>query len=120
GPYYVGAGGIGHRETCRLFKETNPGVKVDTLRLYDADDLHWPLQEHPRSPVVARNERQARPAGRVLVDNGKVVRFDQDCYPAYGTQVRAFEITDLTVMNYQECEARQSPILRPSGSGWNA
>jgi hypothetical protein len=120
GPFFVDASVFRHEGKWWLFTETNPEGKHDTLRLYHADDLYGLWQEHPRSPVVARNERLARPAGKVLVGNGKVIRFAQDCYPAYGTQVRALEITDLTTSSYQEREVDQSPILLPSGEGWNA
>src|SRR5215216_5034895 len=54
--------------------------KHDTLRLYFADDLLGPWREHPRSPVVRGDKRIARPGGRVLVIEGKVIRFTHDCY----------------------------------------
>ena len=52
--------------------------------------------------------------------DGKLVRFTQDCYPTYGRQVRAFEITELTATAYKEHEAKESPVLTPGSSGWNA
>jgi hypothetical protein len=39
--------------------------------------------------------------------------------PYYGTDVRAFEVTEVTTRTYQERGLNQ-PILEPSGSGWNA
>src|SRR5450432_1994393 len=68
----------------------------DTLRLYVADDLMGPWQEHACSPIVQDNKHNARPGGRVLVLNDRVVRFAQDCLPTYGSQLRAFEILQLT------------------------
>ena len=91
----------------------------DTLRLYFADDLSGPWAEHPASPIVAGNKHQARPGGRVLVLDDKIIRFAQDCLPAYGTQVRAFEISELTINSYVERESQHSPVLRASGQGWN-
>lgn len=91
----------------------------DTLRLYFADELTGPWTEHPGSPIIEGNERIARPAGRVLVLDDKVIRYTQDCYPMYGTQVRAFEITNLTPNTYDEKECRESPVIKPQGSGWN-
>jgi hypothetical protein len=91
----------------------------DTLRLYFADDLLGPWSEHPASPIVKGNHRIARPGGRVLVLDGTVVRFAQDCQPTYGSQVRAFKISTLTPTDYCEQEAIESPILGPSGRGWN-
>jgi len=91
----------------------------DTLALYHAEELHGPWREHPASPVVAWDARAARPAGRVLLHEGKVIRFAQDCVPRYGTSVRAFEVTRLTMAEYGEAERPESPVLRPAGAGWN-
>ena len=92
----------------------------DSLRLYFADQLtgHW--IEHPRSPIVEGNDRIARPAGRVLVLDDKVIRYAQNCFPIYGAQVRAFEISELTPTTYHERECDLSPIIGATGSGWNA
>ena len=92
----------------------------DTLRLYFADELFGPWREHPANPIVSGNKHNARPAGRVLTLDGKLIRFSQDCAPVYGTQVRAFEIQQLTATSYVEEEVRTSPILVASGAGWNA
>lgn len=102
-----------------MFTETSPNRRCDTLRLYYADDLLGPWCEHPGSPIVEGDPRRARPAGRVLVVNGGVLRYAQDCYPTYGTRVRAFEITELTTTRYREREVDGSPILTASGDGWN-
>jgi hypothetical protein len=91
----------------------------DSLRLYFADDLMGPWVEHPASPIVEDNARKARPAGRVLVLADRIIRFTQDCVPTYGNQVRAFEISELTTSRYFETEHPNSPILSPSGPGWN-
>lgn len=96
------------------------GYQSDTLRLYYAYDLMGPWLEHPQSPIIEDNLRAARPAGRVLVLNDTIVRYAQDCYPFYGTQVRAFAITELTPTTYHEQEADQNPVIAGSGSGWNA
>jgi hypothetical protein len=91
----------------------------DKLCLYFAEGLLGPWTEHPRSPIVESNKQSARPAGRVLVLDRKIVRFSQDCIPNYGTQVRAFEIFQLTTTDYDEAEHDSSPVLTASGSGWN-
>jgi len=93
--------------------------KHDALRLYYSKELLAGWREHPLSPVVSGNRRLARPAGRVVVPNGRPIRFAQDCDPAYGTQVRAFEIAELSVSGYLEAERPESPILTPGSSGWN-
>ncbi len=101
-----------------MFTCSNP-YQHDELRLYSADELTGPWQEHPKSPIVQGDKRIARPAGRVITFGDKIVRFAQDCIPEYGTQVRAFEISRLTTASYVEAEHASSPILSASGSGWN-
>jgi hypothetical protein len=92
----------------------------DTLALYSAADLNADWTEHPLSPLIAGNRNIARPGGRVLLLDGKLIRFAQDCLPIYGKQVRTFAITELTSTTYAEHELAQSPVLVPHGSGWNA
>lgn len=92
----------------------------DVLHLFYADELTGPWVKHVRSPVVRKNANIARPGGRVLVLDGHIVRFAQDCVPVYGSQVRAFEITELSTTNYAEREMPTSPILKGNGAGWNA
>ena len=92
----------------------------DTLRLYFAEQLTGPWREHPRSPVISADMRRARPAGRVVIEKNKLVRFAQDCLPKYGSCVRAFDIIDLTPTSYAEVENPASPILRSTGEGWNS
>lgn len=89
------------------------------LSLFFAENLCGPWTEHPASPIVEQDKRIARPAGRVLVLNDKIIRFAQDCVPFYGMRVRSFEISDLTPQTYSEREHKSSPILAPSGIGWN-
>ncbi len=91
----------------------------NTLRLYYSKDLTDSWIEHPQSPVVDGNKNIARPAGRVVVIDGKIIRYTQDCKQIYGKQVLAFEITDLTTTSYQEKEVKENPIIKASGVGWN-
>jgi hypothetical protein len=102
-----------------LMAETNPEDKFDTLRLYYADDLLGNWIEHPQSPIVKDNAHIARPGGRVIVMDDKIIRYTQDCAPDYGTQVRAFEILELTTTSYHEREVDTGLVLAPSGFGWN-
>lgn len=89
----------------------------DTLALYHADRLEGPWREHAKSPLLQDDPRRSRPAGRVLVQDGQVIRFAQDCHPCYGARVRAFEVSRLTPEDYEESE--RGPVLEPAGSGWN-
>lgn len=91
-----------------------------TLHLFYADDLTGPWGEHPKSPIIRNNRGISRPGGRVIILDGHIVRFAQDCSRMYGEQLLAFEITELTETTYQEHELSDSPILKGSGVGWNA
>ncbi|MBX9252828.1 hypothetical protein H1Q63_02255 [Desmonostoc muscorum CCALA 125] len=91
----------------------------NTLRLYYSKDLMDSWIEHPKSPVVEENKNIARPAGRVVVCDGKIIRYTQDCQRIYGNQVIALEITELTTTNYQEKEVKNNPVIKASGVGWN-
>ncbi len=92
----------------------------DILHLFWAKDLTGPWIKHPKSPIIFGNKHIARPGGRVLLFNNKIYRFTQDCYSQYGYEVRAFEVIELTQETYIEKEVPENPILKPSGSGWNA
>lgn len=102
-----------------LFTETNPDHNCDRLRLYYADDLMGPWLEHPKSPIIDGNPHIARPAGRVIVLDDTVIRYAQDCYPSYGTQIQAFELAELTATSYHERVVSNNPVLAASGEGWN-
>lgn len=93
--------------------------KNDVLHLFYADNLTGCWTEHPKSPVVRGDPNKARPAGRVLVFDGKIIRYAQDDFPKYGNQIRAFEIIELTTTNYEERELKQFSVTKPSGIGWN-
>ncbi|HSD47658.1 MAG TPA: hypothetical protein VLB87_13615 [Pyrinomonadaceae bacterium] len=92
----------------------------DTLRLYFAEELTGPWREHPKSPLIRGDKCRARPAGRIVTANNKLLRFAQECAPRYGTRVRAFDILELTTTTYTEVENAASPVLQPDGNLWNA
>lgn len=102
------------------FTETSPTYAHDTLRLYSANTLTGTWLEHPASPVREHEPQIARPAGRVVVVDGRPIRYTQDCETVYGAAVRGFEITDLSAIHYRERAAASIPILSGSGNGWNA
>jgi hypothetical protein len=108
-----------YADTWWLFTETSSDYRFDTLRLFYSNELLGSWVEHPKSPIVSGNAHIARPGGRVLVMNDKILRYAQDCQPDYGTQVRAFEISELSATQYYEQELEGGVILAPSGSGWN-
>ena len=93
--------------------------KGGRLDLLHAEGIHGPWHSHPMNPIVDGDNRIARPGGRVIVLGDKIIRFPQDCHPYYGTQVRAFEISELTASDYREREVEGSPILSRGASTWN-
>lgn len=92
----------------------------ERLHLYYSDKLTGPWIMHPKNPIVEKDARIARPGGRVLVNNGSVIRYAQDDFPYYGNQVRAFVITKLTTSEYHENGAPQNPILSRGKGRWNS
>lgn len=118
GPYLVDASLMYYQDSWWLFVETSPTRQHDTLRLYQAKHFAGPWSEHPCSPVVTGNAHKARPAGRLLIWQDRLLRYAQDCYPLYGQRVYAFDIA-LTPTTYQEQQVGQQPVLTGSGNGWN-
>jgi len=95
------------------------GGGLDTLYLFFADHLAGPWFEHPQSPVVTGDANIARPGGRVVQFDNRLLRITQDDAPTYGNQVRAFEVTLLSRTYYAEFEVPESPLLSATGYGWN-
>lgn len=88
------------------------------LELFYSDAVIGTWQRHPMSPLISGNNRIARGGGRVIIQNNRPVRFTQDCSPAYGSAVRAFEISLLTASSYAEQELSFSPILMAGDEAW--
>lgn len=97
---------------------TSP-ARNDTLRLFFARDLKGKWTEHPLSPIVAKDPRTARPAGRPFRIGDALYRLGQDCVPTYGYQVHAFQITDLSRTTYAEKKI-ETPLVKATAHGWNA
>jgi hypothetical protein len=120
GPYFADTSIFRYADRWWFFTEASPDFSHDTLRLFSAPELTGPWQEHPASPLHQRNPHTARPAGRVVLPDDRLLRFTQDCAPVYGALVRAFEVTRLSTAHYQEQPLVARPILQGSGAGWNA
>ncbi len=91
-----------------------------SLRLFHADAPVGPWVEHPASPVVSRNNRITRPAGRVQNIDGHLHRFTQDCGQVYGQRVRVMRINRLTDTEYVETEVTSDPLIGCRRDWWNA
>lgn len=116
---YVDPSILHYNDKWWLFTETSP-ARNDTLRLFYADSLSGRWIEHPQSPIVKGDLNFAKPGGRVLLFDNRLVRYAQDDYPDYGNQLWAFEITELTTTSYKERQIGNQPILQASGKGWNS
>lgn len=77
---------------------------------------------HDRNPIVPSRPKAARPAGRPFVADDRMIVFYQDCSNQYGDSVHAYEITELSVDNYNDESMSSSPFLQSSGVllGWNS
>jgi len=113
---YVDPTFFSYNEKCWLFVSSTGG---NTLWLFYADEPIGPWTEHPKSPVVVGNPDIARPAGRVIIYDDRIIRFGMDCSPTYGGAVRAFEVTVLSSTEYEEKAISEEPLLEASGTGWN-
>ncbi len=96
----------------------NSNRASDTLRLFHSDELEGPWQEHPKSPVIKGDKMTARPAGRVVEHEGRLIRFAQDDSKKYGKRIFAFEITRLSETDYEE-RFLGEPVKKPF-FGWNS
>lgn len=103
-----------------LFVTGSTEESDDTLRLFHAEELRGPYEEHPASPIVTGDVSKARSAGPVVATPEGLIRFAQDNRDGYGRAVRGFQITSLTTTKYAERDAAESPVLTGSGEGWNA
>ena len=94
----------------------NRGGATETMSLFTADSLTSPWVEHPANPVVA-DVRSARPAGRVQVRDGRLLRPAQDGSVRYGYALVLNEIQALTPEIYREVEVRRvEPSWFPGAS----
>jgi hypothetical protein len=117
GYHFVDPSVVRYRDRWWMFVSVR---ESDALNLYYASDLHGPWIQHPLSPVVRNRKDIARPGGRLLVMDGRLYRFAQDDHLSYGSQVFAFEITEIGPTTYRERMVGDGPVVRASGEGWNA
>ncbi|MDZ7745937.1 MAG: hypothetical protein U5K28_05270 [Halobacteriales archaeon] len=93
------------------------------LYAYYSDDLEAPdWTPHEANPVVEGRPTAARPGGRPLVFDDRVLAFYQDCSGRYGERIHAYEITELTPSTLRRTAS--GPTRRasnpPGGLGWNS
>jgi hypothetical protein len=76
-------------------------ARYDQLCLYHADRPHGPWRPHRRNPVKI-DVSSARPAGRLFVRGGKLIRPAQDCSVRYGGALALCEVKRLSLLDYAE------------------
>lgn len=114
GIYAVDATLLKHENKYWLFADVKEqgGSSLDALHLFYAESPftdQW--TPHPRNPIV-RDIRSARPAGRIFVQDGKLIRPSQDSSRRYGYALRFNRITKLDENDYEEIPLS---TFRPSG-----
>jgi hypothetical protein len=78
------------------------GSSLDALHLFFGDDpLSSQWTKHPLNPVV-RDIHSARPAGRIFVRDGRLIRPSQDNSSRYGYAIRFNRIEKLSETEYRE------------------
>ncbi|GJE56814.1 glucosamine inositolphosphorylceramide transferase family protein [Methylobacterium thuringiense] len=70
------------------------GSYSDALHLWSAPDFRGPWIPHKANPVLI-DIASARPAGRVVVRDGRIIRPVQDCSRGYGAALRLMRIDRL-------------------------
>jgi hypothetical protein len=79
---------------------------VGELRLYSSRSLDADWVPHPRNPVVS-DAGTARPAGRLFMRGGALIRPGQDCSRTYGEAVVLNRVDVLSPTEY-----RETPVAR--------
>lgn len=71
------------------------------LEVHFSEALSGPYQPHPMNPVCS-SFRHARPGGRIIEVDGKLMRFSQNCTRSYGESIASHWIEKLTPNDYAE------------------
>jgi hypothetical protein len=91
------------------------GRPADELFLFSSDSLQGEWEPHPMNPVVS-DVRRARPAGRIFMRDGQLVRPAQDCSRYYGWRLVFNRIEALSPSEYRE---RPVSIIEPEQESGN-
>ncbi len=90
------------------------GSFSDTLQGWTADDLVGPWTPHPVDPLLV-DIAGARPAGRVVVRDGRILRPVQDNRTGYGASLLLTEVTRLDESGFEQ---RVLADLTASPASW--
>ncbi len=89
------------------------GSFSDALHLWSAPDFRGPWTPHPANPVLV-DIASARPAGRIVARDGKLIRPVQDCTLGYGNALALARIDRLDREGYAQTV---ETVLR-AGPSW--
>lgn len=89
------------------------GAFSDALHIWSAPELLGPWQAHRGNPVLV-DIAAARPGGRMVRRNGRLIRPFQDCTEGYGAALGLAEVTRLDDEGFAQ---RIETVLRP-GPEW--
>jgi hypothetical protein len=92
------------------------GSSQDELAIFYSDSLFGPWREHPLNPVKS-DCRSARPAGRIILGNSKLLRPAQDCENGYGSGLVWLEIEELTTNSFKERQIAHWPGVAAKAQG---
>jgi len=87
------------------------GAFSDALHLWSAPDFRGPWTPHPSNPVLI-DVASARPAGRMVMRGGQLLRPVQDCRRSYGA---AFGIARVSRLDLTGMEQVVETIVNPGG-----
>jgi hypothetical protein len=119
GQRYADSSILHHDGNWWLFTDAGVDSTHPVLRLFFADNPFGPWLEHPIRPIRTGDPHATRPGGRVITVQNTPIRFAQDVYPVYGSQVYAFAITKLTTTEYEEQPVSELAILAAGADPWN-
>jgi hypothetical protein len=77
------------------------GAYSDALHIWSAPDFRGPFTPHPHNPVLI-DIASARPAGRMIQRDGKLLRPVQDCRRGYGKALGLARVTRLDLEGYEQ------------------
>jgi hypothetical protein len=89
------------------------GAFSDALHIWSAPELLGPWRPHRGNPVMV-DIATARPGGRMVRRNGRLIRPFQDCTDGYGAALGLAEVTQLDDEGFAQ---RVETVLRP-GPQW--
>ena len=81
----------------------------ELMLFYSDNPLSENWKSHILNPIVS-DIRNARPAGKIFVMNGKIIRPSQNCFQTYGN---SFSFNEIIKLNENEYEEKQLESFKP-------